>query len=279
MRIVIKKYIMNNIESTHIIFDWENVVISPNLGVIFDFLINIEKEVESLLNFEKKLEEIRKSYIETLWLTSYLAKKIEENNIDIDYQLLDHPENIVDKFNFHLPMRSQFIVLFSQLETLFCLYIAYLYKTNDEKIIREKTMNQEETRKFINKFILSHNNEYYNENRKIFSKVSANQIREFRNSLTHFFSVKWWINIVHNELNETARKLEKIFKEKWSHNTIFININDLFLLLRYASRNILRLWSNDYLENTEEFKERILFVKSVVDNNSSFLINNKDLKF
>lgn len=270
---------MENIEeSTHILFEWDKILISPNIWIIFDFLMNIEKEVESLLNFEKQLQEIRKSYTETLWLTAFLSKKMEENNIDFSYKLNEHPENIVNKFNFNLPIRSQFIVLFANLETLFCLYIVYTEKTNDEDLIRNKTTDSEETRKFLNKFILSNNNKYYSENRKVLWKISAKQIRDFRNSLTHFFSVKWWINIIHQDLSWKARKLEKEINKNWKNNIIFININDLFYLIREASKNLLKTWSNDYLSNPKEFKERILCVKSIVENNSAVLIRDQDLK-
>lgn len=47
-------------QSTHFIFDGEKVVISPDLHSIVSFLQEIEKEIESFLNFDKKLELIRK---------------------------------------------------------------------------------------------------------------------------------------------------------------------------------------------------------------------------
>ena len=39
-------------ESTHFIFDGEKVVISPNLYSVVSFLQEIEKEIESFLNFD-----------------------------------------------------------------------------------------------------------------------------------------------------------------------------------------------------------------------------------
>ncbi|NUJ98237.1 hypothetical protein HGA92_05670 [Candidatus Gracilibacteria bacterium] len=264
-------------ESTHILFDGEKIIISPNLGKIFDFLMNIEREIESFIDFEKQLQKIKESYTETLGFTAFLAKKIEDNNIDFNYIISENPENIASKFDFHLPIRSQFIVLFASLETLFCLYITYIEKIDNEEDIRKKTMDKKETIKFLNKFILSNENEYFNVNKKIFSKISAKQIREIRNSLTHFYSVKGGINIIHNELNEKARKLEGKLKEKGNNNVIFISPNDLFLLIRGASKILIKSWSDDYLSDPIEFSEKITFVKSIVDKNSAVLIKNKDL--
>ena len=48
-------------------------------------------------------------------------------------------------------------------------------------------MDTEYTRKFLNKFLLTEDNDYYKQHKKVLSKVSAKQIRELRNSLIHFF--------------------------------------------------------------------------------------------
>jgi len=65
-------------KSTHFIFDGEKVVISPDLYQVVSFLQEIEKEIESFLNFDKKLESIRKQHAETLKLVEVLAQKLKE---------------------------------------------------------------------------------------------------------------------------------------------------------------------------------------------------------
>ncbi len=72
---------MNN-NSTHLVFDGKKIIISPDLTDIFSFLIEIEKEVECLLEFEKKLKNIRFSYMEILNFAQFLENKLKENNID-----------------------------------------------------------------------------------------------------------------------------------------------------------------------------------------------------
>ena len=67
-------------ESTHFIFDDEKIQISPDLHPVVIFLQEIEKETESLLNLDKKIELIRKQYLETIDFVQFLADKLKEHS-------------------------------------------------------------------------------------------------------------------------------------------------------------------------------------------------------
>lgn len=263
-------------EKTHLIFDGEKVVISSDLVGVFQFLMEIDKEVESFLGFEKKLGSIRKQYLETINLIQFLAKKLQDNNIDFKFDLSEKPETIADKLKLHLPTRSQMIVLFSSLETLFCLNIAYQNKTDNDNSIRKAAMDSKVVKKFLNSYCLTDKNEWYKENKERFH-VSAKQLRDFRNSLIHFFSVSSDISIVPSVLASKARKLEKLLKEKGKKNVAFISPEDLHSLVGKAAMLMVKEWSNDSLHDPIEFKERVLSVESVIKKNGVILVENKQL--
>lgn len=269
---------MNTPESTHILFENNQIIISPDLTCIFDFLIWIQLELDSIFWFENQLKKIKKQFQETLQLTAFLAKKLEENNIDYSYDLIEHPNAIVGKFNFQLPIRSQFIVLFANLEVIFALYIAFQKETSDENLIRNTLMDQEETRKFLNIFLLSEKNEFYLSNKKLFSKISAKKLRELRNSLAHFFSVSWTINLIHNDLTKEARALELKLKIANIHDTSFLTPEDLFNLIKSSSRLLFKIWSDLYLDDPVDFKRKIFFVKTIVEERAAVTIKNWEIK-
>lgn len=269
---------MENQESTHLVFDWEKIIISPDLTIIFNFLMEIEKEVQSFLWFEKKLEDIRKQSVEFFGLITYLAKQLEENKIDYKFNFSEKPANFIDKLNYHLPIRSQFIMLFANLETIFCLYTAYQLGTDNEEEIRKEVMNSDKTRKFLNKFILNDENDYYKLNKTRLSKISANNIRDLRNSLNHFYSVSSSISLVPNQLDEKARKIEAALKKQWEHNSIFLSPNDTTELISKAGLLLFRNWSNDFSKDPKEFKRKITFVTNIVNLKAPVLIRNWDIK-
>lgn len=152
-------------ESTHIALQEGNVIISPNLRDIFNFLMEIEKEIKSSLFFDKKLQEIKD---QSLALISLFCKELEENTSVPNESIAKKIEELAENFQYDPPLRSQFIVLFAYLETLFCLFIAYRDETSDKDNIRKLAMNSESNRKFINEFILSEKNEFYKNNKKRF---------------------------------------------------------------------------------------------------------------
>jgi len=130
-------------ESTHIVFDEKEkkMIISPDIEIIFKFLMNIEEELEWLLYFEERINKIKQWYKDLLGLSSHLSKKIQDSNIDFQYNM-ENPQNVLKYFDFKVPIRSLFIVLFAHLETILCLYIVYEKETNDKKyIINESKRN------------------------------------------------------------------------------------------------------------------------------------------
>ena len=269
---------MNN-KSTHIVFDGDKIMISSDLVIVFEFLMEIDKEVESLLGFEKKLDFIKKQYLELLNLTVFLSKELKDNNINIDSKSTfpKDPITVLNKLKLHLPIRSQMIVLFANLEVMFCLNISYQNKTDDDKKIRYLAGNNKVVKKFLNDYFLMDKNKYYKQNEKRFSKISAQQIRYLRNYLAHFFSVGSDISITPSVLNNKARKLEKIFKEQKQNNSIFISPEDLYELIKNASILMIKEWNNDFSNNPQEFKKRILSVQSVIKKNGAIIVLDKQL--
>ncbi|MFT5037379.1 MAG: hypothetical protein ACI9VM_000959 [Candidatus Azotimanducaceae bacterium] len=260
-------------ENTHLYFDGKKLIISPNLHVIFNFLQGIELEINSLLGFEEKISGIRNQYLEMVGLTEVLSKIVQENNLDFDYEFKENPELIAEKFFNHTVTRSEFIVLFASIETLLCLHTAYENETDDEDQIRLLMSDPKKTKKLLNQFTLSSDNEYYASNLKRFAKVNARQIRDLRNKLTHFFSVKG-LGIVHDKLSSKARTLER----KAGNNVSFISSVDLCELHKCAATLLLKKWSEDYVNNNVDFMRKIIFVKNVVQKDAAILIQGDQIK-
>ncbi|MFH1183027.1 MAG: hypothetical protein V1690_02065 [Candidatus Moraniibacteriota bacterium] len=263
------------IKSTHFIFKDDNIFISPDLKKIVLFLQEIEREVESLLNFEKKLNSIRKQYLETIELVGLMAKKLKENSIDLKYTLSEHPATIADKLKIFRPVRSEMIVLFANLETLLCLNIAYENKTYDENKIR-KTRNHY-IKSFIKEFCLNPDNEWYKNNQKILKHITAGDLINLRNSLTHFFSVSKKIGISHALDNKKSRRLEKAINFRAN----FISPEDLNEMIKGAAKLMIFKWSNDcnncIANNSNDFKERILSVKSIIEESGVEVIKSSQI--
>ena len=269
---------MNEQQDTHVVFDGEKILVSSNLIPVFQFLMEIDKEVASLLGFEKKLVSIREQYLETIRLVQFLAKKLQENNIDFwEFTLSEEPETIAEKLKLHLPVRSQMIVLFSNLETLFCLNIAYQNRTDDDDFIRKTAMDYKAVKRFLNTYCLTEKNEWYKENKKRF-RISAKQLRDFRNALVHFFSVSSNISIVPSILDRKARELEKLLKKDEQYDLAFISPDDLYEIIGKAAMLMIKEWNGDFSLSPNDFKARILSVESVIKKNGVVLVENKQLK-
>lgn len=264
-------------QNTHFIFDGSKVMISPNLREVIIFLQEIEKEIEDFINFDKKLNSIKKQHLETIKLVEVLAGKLKENSIDFKFTFSEPPATIADKLKIDRPIRSEMIILFANLETLFCLNIAYENKTSDEKEIIKKAMNQGNVKSFINEFCLNSKNEWCKHNQERLKHISADDLRKLRNSLTHFFSVAQGLGISYSMLDEKSRKLEKATKYKAK----FVSPEDLYEIIKGAAKLMIVKWSTDcnncLTKNSDEFKDKILAVKSIVEKSGAIVIKNNQI--
>ncbi|PIR67095.1 MAG: hypothetical protein COU51_00705 [Parcubacteria group bacterium CG10_big_fil_rev_8_21_14_0_10_36_14] len=264
-------------QSTHFIFDGSKVIISPNLHEVIIFLQEIEKEIENFINFDKKLESIRKQHLETIKLVEVLAGKLKENSIDFKFTFSEHPASMADKLKRDRPIRSEMIVLFANLETLFCLNIAYENKTSDEKKIIKKAMNQENIKSFIEEFCLNPKNEWCQDNQERLEHITTDDLRKLRNSLTHFFSVAKGLGISYAMLDEKSRRLEIATDYKAK----FVSPEDLYGIIKGAAKLMIIKWSADckdcLAKKSNEFKEKILAVKSVVKKSGAIVVKNNQI--
>ena len=263
----------------HFVFDGKKILISPDITLVVSFLMEIEKEVQSIIGFNKKLEDISKNYLEMLSFVDYLGNKLKENNIDFHYTFKEDPEKIWEKLELHFPLRSQMIVLFASLEVLFILHLAYENKIKDENDIIALSMDNNHIKAFLNSFLLTEENDFYKLHKARLSKVDSTKLRDLRNSLTHFFSVaKGGLSISPSLLEEKSRKFENILKQNKKGNIVFISESDLFELIRYA--NVLRFkkWNNDFLNDPVEFKIKMQFVIDLVKEKGAVILKNSSLK-
>ena len=264
-------------ESTHFIFDDEKILISPDLHPIVIFLQEIETETESLLNLDKKIESIRKQYLETIDFVQFLADKLKENSIDFKYNFSEHPQTIAEKLKVERPVRSEMIVLFAYMEVLLCMNTAYDNKTSNDNTIRKLVMNQDVIKYYIRDYCLNPQNDWGKKNKDRLKRITVDEIRKLRNSLTHFFSVGKGLGVSHGYLDDKTRRLEKAthFKAK------FISPEDLYEILKGSAKLLIIKWSNDCKEslskNSTEFKEKILSVRDVVVNQGAIVVKNNEI--
>ncbi len=209
---------------------------------------------------------------------SFLSEKLKENDIDFEFTFKEHPEKVTDKFEFYFPLRSQMIVLFASLEVLFTLHLAYENKTkNKEELL--KLANTENIKSFLNDFLLTDSNEFYKINKERLSKVNSTKLRDLRNSLTHFFSVSaGGLSLSPSILEEKSREFEKVLKQNKKGHIVFMSENDLFELIKYANQIQFKKWSEDFLINEGEFKDKMQFVIGLVKDKGSVILKNKNLK-
>ncbi len=266
-------------ESTQFVFNEKGVFISPDIVPVFNFLVDIEKEIESILGFSKKLEGIKENYLEVLNFVSFLSTKLKENHIDFSFTFKEHPEKVAEKLALYLPFRSQMIVLFASLEVLFSLHAAYELKTSDEEVLKQHTMDKDNTKHFLNSFILNESNLYYQTNKARFSKIDSSKLRDLRNSLTHFFSIgKGGLSLAPDQLSEKARKLENLMKQNKQGHVVFISEQDLYGLIKSANILRMRRWSDDFKEDPFVFKEGMVSVINLVKRTAPAIIGNNRLQ-
>ncbi len=156
-------------ESTHFIFDGENAFISPDISIIFHFLMGIEKEVDHLLKSQSQLESIHAKLIDLLDDLQAMAKVIEDNKIPFAFKSTHDTLTIVDDFESNQTLRAQMICLFAYLETMFCLITIYDNEIDDEPKIIEQTKNNLDS--LISTYILNEKNSYYKANLTRLSKI------------------------------------------------------------------------------------------------------------
>lgn len=262
-------------ESTHVVFDGKNIFISPDLNEVILFIQEIEKEIESILGFDKKLESIQKQYSETMKLVQTLADKLKENSIDFKFTLSEHPSTLDDKFKMNQTVRSQMIVLFAYLETLLRLNYAYENKISDGETIRVQTLHKEVWESFYSNYCLNISNQWGQKNPNRLQKMTVQDLRYLRNSLTHFFSVEDGLQLADASLGDKARKLEEASK----FQAKFISPEDLFEVIRGAGILMIKKWSDDCQRSlktdSEEFKERILSVNALVEDSGAVLVSSE----
>jgi len=242
--------------------------IHPELRIIFDFLIQIESEVKEFLGYNKRLLALKKQCSEILDLVLKLNPPE-----DFKFTLSEHPETLADKFHFGRPIRCEFIVLFAHLETLRCLNTAYEKKTSDRNELKDASDKAMD--KFLNEFCLCKNNQWVAKNSERARNICAKDLRELRNSLTHFFSVSK-IGLSPLSKDEIAAMNKKI-KLKIQ----FLSSDDLNEILYSAARLLLGKWSDDckkhLSENDSNFLDRIRCVKDVVFQNGARFISDQDM--
>ena len=102
-------------------------------------------------------------------------------------------------------------------------------------------------------------------------------IRKLRNSLTHFFSVGKAFGVSHPSLDTKARKLEKITKFK----ARLLSPEDLYHIVRGTAKLMIQEWSEDckkcLAQNSNEFKERILCVKDIINKSGAIILKNSQI--
>lgn len=260
---------MNDNTNTHVLFDGEKVIISPDLEQIFLFIGNIDREISSVLGFQKRLEGIRDQYLETINLVAHLVKILKEAKMDFNFILSEKPDTFVEKLKFHIPLRSQMIILFANLETLRVLWTAYELGIDDEDKLRDASENA--VKPFISKFCLSKENEWVVSNPSRAGKIGATTLIKLRNSLTHFFSVSN-LGVV-----PIYTEKAKILANKTNGKAQFISSMDLYEIIKGAAILMFKEWTNDCLKDSIKFKRKIYFVNSLVHKYAPIVVPDSDI--
>jgi|GEM_PF-904743 len=268
-------------ESTHVVFDGKQIHISPNLNKVFSFLVEIEKESDAIFGVQEQLEEARLYYKDLLELTGKLSKVVHDNNLDgWSHEFEKDPRTFIDILKYHIPIRTQMLHLFTQLEVMYFLHIAYTKEIDGEAELRKVAMDDKKLRKdFMQKFLLSEENEYYVQHKKRLSKLDAGKLIRLRNTLVHFFSLSSdSIGITADQNSDDARKFETYAAEKKLDSFVILSPTDLHELIKSAYFVLIKLWTNDTLRDNASFVRKIGYVNNVVSEHGAIVVyyNNKD---
>ena len=253
--------------STHFVYDGKTIQISPNIRIIFDFLMEIEKESDAILGFEAQLEEIHEYYLDLLKCTQELTHTLKENKIEnLSYVFKKNPLKFSERIQFHVPVRTQMIQLFTQLEVLFFFYLAYTQEVDGETELRELAMKKEKLRKdFLREFLLSEKNLYYKKQRNRFKKLEPGKIIRLRNSLVHFFSLSNdSIGIYSSKYTYDARKIEMQAEKNKKGDLVMLSPGDLNELIKDAYMILFQIWTKDTYNENAKFKRKIKYVYNIV---------------
>lgn len=127
-----RKSIITPEKSTYFVFDGAKIVISPDLMSVFKFLEPIENETSELLNFHKRLKEIRDHFREYTGLILAMAEKLKENNLEINYKFSHKPEALIEKLkipNLERVVELTFESATSKLEMAYAILSTCKYKS------------------------------------------------------------------------------------------------------------------------------------------------------
>lgn len=267
---------MSKSDSHFLKFDNE-VHISSDLTPVIKFMQAIEEEIETMTSMPDKFESVQGYYLDLLNYIKYLGDKLKKNSIEDTFE----PEKDLTKINgsldYEQPVRAQFIIIFAYLETLFCLIVAYQDEISKKSKLINQTNDRTRIKKLINRYCLNADNEWVKDNKKRANNISANDIRDLRNSLTHFFSLSKSLGVTSSYLEEQSRRLE----EKANNSFSILSPKDLREMVRGAGKIMILEWNNDCrnsLENGDnKFNQKISCVKSIVQRHGAMIVKNEDI--
>ena len=252
----------------HIILDWKKIYISKGLIPIFEFLSNIEKEIDIILNYKTKLETLREVMADVLWYLGenlsllseiWIKKPLPENSKITDKYLNGETFNIQQVLT-----RSNMILVFSYIETLFCIITAYSLELDDQESIVYNSKN-----KLINnieKYLIGKKNTYFINNKEKLWKLTAKSLKDLRNWLVHFYSISPQ-NIALSE--GEFKKWEKITTLFHEENIVILSSIDLFELVKVGSKIFIQELAYDFKHNKNSFNRKIEIVKKVIAVNAA----------
>lgn len=180
---------------------WNRVFINAKLRSLFDFILNIDKEIKFHIDLE------------------YIRMHNKSDNISI---------------------RSLMICLFSYMETILFFYIIY-DEDKDMEYDQLTELAKWKMIDLVKRFLLSKkNNEYFKKNYDKLGIIKQNDLIKLRNYLTHFYSTteSFWLYIgwYPKQEIEIAKQRNKSFSMispydlyyliNWASNTIMLNWNN-----------------------------------------------------
>lgn len=250
----------------HIILDWKKIYISKGLTQVFIFLSNIEKEVGKILDYNNKIKNLQDITVEMLWLLKNSIKLLNSKGIKIP---LPQDTKITEKYlnqeTFNISqnfIRSNMILIFSYIETLFCIITAYTLELDQQEDIVYSSKN-----KLINnieKYLIGKRNSYFMKNKEKLWKLTAKSIQKLRNWLVHFYSV-YPEDIALSEAE--FKKTEKITIAFDESNVTILSSTDLFELAKVWSKIFIQELAYDFKHNKSTFNKKIEIVKKVTKTN------------
>jgi len=231
------------------------------------------------LSLEEKIIIIQKGYNDLLDFSTTLLKIVEQNNLEFNTSLtMKNIESNLKLFqDFRYPIRSTIIALFSYIEVLYCIDLAY-QNSKSAPVEILKLSNDKSVKKFITNYILNDNNNFYKANKQRFSKITSKNLRQLRNLLVHFFSTNAEISIHPTNFEEKARIIESELEKRGPSNFIFLSSNDLYNLIKDSSALMLNEWTNDFQSMPEQFKKKIFCVKKLISDIGSIMIPDSAIK-